>query len=112
MQKLLAEQFVERPHHLRLHSFTEDYLDPDAPPHWRQQDELSGLNVLKLGIYVEVLQRWFGPISQVVAHSKTITPIRQGYEIRIPDMVTVLCTFANGLEGVLEFSGIVPFPLA
>jgi predicted dehydrogenase len=109
MQKLAADEFVGRAHHLRLRSFTGDYLDPEAPPHWRQRDELSGLNVLTLGIYAEVLQRWFGPISSVFAHRKTITPIRQGYEIRIPDMVTVLCTFANGIEGVLEFSGIVPF---
>jgi predicted dehydrogenase len=109
IQKLVANEYVGLPHHLRLHSFTGDYLDPDAPAHWRQRDEYSGLNVLTLGIYAEVLQRWFGPILSVVAHRKTITPLRQTYEIRIPDMVTVLCTFANGLEGVLEFSGIVPF---
>jgi len=28
----------------------------------------------------------------------------------VPDMVTVLCTFANGAEGVLEFSGISALP--
>ena len=110
IQKLLADEYVGRPHHVRLHSFTGEYLDPDAAPHWRQRDEFSGLNVLTLGIYAEVLQRWFGPISSLVAHRKTITPLRQTYEVRIPDMVTVLCTFANGTEGVLEFSGIVPFP--
>jgi predicted dehydrogenase len=85
------------------------YLDPEAPPHWRQRDELSGLNVLTLGIYAEVLQRWFGPIQQVVAHKGIIQPVRQGYEIRIPDLVTALCTFGDGIEGVLEFSGIAPF---
>jgi predicted dehydrogenase len=110
IQKLLADEYVGRPHHVRLHSFTGDYLDPDAPPHWRQRDEYSGLNVLTLGIYAEVLQRWFGPISSVAAHRKIITPLRQTYEVRVPDMVTVLCTFANGVEGVLEFSGIAAFP--
>jgi predicted dehydrogenase len=108
-QKLLAEEFVGRPHHLQLKSLSGAYLDLDAPPHWRQRDELSGLNVLTLGIYAEVLQRWFGPIAQVVAHKKTIQPVRQGYELRIPDLVTVLSTFADGLEGVLEFSGVAPF---
>ncbi len=109
MQKLLAEEYVGRPHHLRLQSLTGSYLDPDAPPHWRQRDELSGLNVLTLGIYAEVVRRWFGPISSVVAHDKTINPIRQGYEVRIPDMVNVLCRFQNGMEGVMEFSGVAPF---
>ena len=109
MQKLLAEEYPGRPHHLRLQSLAGTYIDPDAPPHWRQRDELSGLNVLTLGIYAEVVQRWFGPITQVFAHGKTINPIRQGYEIRVPDMVTVLCRFSNEMEGVMEFSGIAPF---
>jgi predicted dehydrogenase len=109
MQKLIADEYVGQPHHLRLQSLTSAYIDPDAPPHWRQRDEYSGLNVLTLGMYAEVLMRWFGPISRLVAHDKTIVPVRQGYEIRIPDMVTVLCTFATGMEGVLEFSGIAPF---
>jgi predicted dehydrogenase len=109
IQKLIADEYIGQPHHLRLHSLSNKYIDPEAPPHWRQRDELSGLNVLTLGIYAEVLNRWFGPVSRLVAHEKTITPVRQGYEIRIPDMVTVLCTFATGVEGVLEFSGIAPF---
>jgi predicted dehydrogenase len=37
-------------------------------------------------------------------------PIRQGYEVIVPDVLTVLCTFANGAEGVLEFSGVDPLP--
>jgi predicted dehydrogenase len=109
MQKLLAEDYLGWPHHLRLQSLSGIYIDPDAPPHWRQRDEFSGLNVLTLGIYAEVVQRWFGPIERVFAHHKTVHPIRQGYEIRIPDMVTVLCRFTSGMEGVLEFSGVAPF---
>ena len=109
MQKLLAQDYVGVPHHLRLQSLSSAYLDPDAPPHWRQREEYSGLNVLTLGIYAEVVQRWFGPIAQVFARRKTIHPIRQGYEIRIPDMVVVVCRFANGMEGVMEFSGVAAF---
>ena len=109
MQKLLAEDFLGHPHHLRLQSLSGAYINPDAPPHWRQRDELSGINVLTLGIYAEVVQRWFGPITHVFAHQKTINPVRYGYEIRIPDMVTVLCKFESGMEGVMEFSGVALF---
>jgi len=109
MQKLLAEEYLGHPHHLRLQSFSDVYLDPDSPPHWRQRDELSGLNILTLGIYAEVVQRWFGPITDVFAHQKTINLIRQGYEIRIPDLVVVLCRFENGMEGTMEFSGVALF---
>jgi len=109
MQKLLAEDFLGHPHHLRLQSLSGTYINPDAPPHWRQRDELSGINVLTLGIYAEVVQRWFGPITHVFAHQKTINPVRYGYEIRIPDMVVVLCKFESGMEGVMEFSGVALF---
>ncbi|MEP6698125.1 MAG: Gfo/Idh/MocA family oxidoreductase [Verrucomicrobiota bacterium] len=106
VKKLLAENYLGRPHHLRLQCFTGAYLNADAPAHWRQRIEISGLNVLALGIYVEVLQRWFGDITGVFARGRILHSIRQGYEVRVPDLVTVVCTFANGAEGVLEFSGI------
>ncbi len=106
MKKLLAENYIGRPHHIRFHAFTGAYLNADAPAHWRQRIEISGLNVLALGIYVEVLQRWFGDITGVFARGKIIYPVRQGYEVIVPDLLTVLCSFANGAEGVLEFSGI------
>jgi predicted dehydrogenase len=106
VKKLLAENYIGQPHHVRLQSFTSNYLDLNAPPHWRQRIELSGLNVLTLGIYVEVLQRWLGNIIGVFARGKIIYPIRQGYEVIIPDLLTVLCQFESGAEGVLEFSGV------
>jgi predicted dehydrogenase len=106
VKKLLAEDYIGRPHHVRLQSFASNYLDPGAPPHWRQRIEISGLHVLTLGIYVEVLQRWLGDINGVFARGNIIQPIRQGYEVIIPELLTVLCAFDNGAEGVLEFSGI------
>jgi predicted dehydrogenase len=55
---------------------------------------------------VEVLQRWLGDITGVFARGKIIYPIREGYDVVVPDMLTVLCSFENGAEGVLEFSGV------
>src|SRR5881296_2334453 len=106
VKKILAENYIGRPHHVRLQSFTSNYLDPGAPAHWRQKIEISGLNVLALGIYVEVLQRWLGDITGVFARGKIIQPLREGYGVIIPDLLTVQCAFANGMEGVLEFSAV------
>lgn len=106
VKKLLAENYIGQPQHVRLHSFTGGYLNKDTPPHWRQRIEISGLQVLTLGIYAEVLQAWLGEINGVFAREKTLHSSRQGYDVIIPDLVTVLCSFANGAEGVLEFSGI------
>jgi len=106
VKKILAENYIGRPHHVRLQSFTGNYLDPDAPAHWRQKIEISGLNTLTLGIYVEVLQRWLGDITGVFARGKIIRPVREGYGVIVPDLLTILCSFENGAEGALEFSGI------
>src|SRR6266404_4457827 len=57
--------WIGTPPAVRLQSFTGVYLNPEAPAHWRQKIEISGLNVLTLGIYVEVLQRWLGNIAGV-----------------------------------------------
>ncbi|MGI8891310.1 MAG: Gfo/Idh/MocA family protein [Chthoniobacterales bacterium] len=106
MQKLIADDTLGRPQRLRLQSLNSLFIDPEAPAHWRQRVEMSGLNTLTLGIYAEVLQHWFGEITGVFARGKTIQTMRQGYEVEIPDSVNILCTFANGIEGVLEFSGV------
>ena len=106
VKKLLAEDYIGHLHHVRLQSFANNYLDPGTPAHWRQKIEISGLHVLTLGIYIEVLQRWLGDIDGVFARGKVIQAISQGYEVIIPDLLTVLCAFDNGAEGVLEFSGI------
>ena len=106
VKKILAENYIGRPHHVRLQSFHGNFLDPDAPAHWRQKIEISGLNTLTLGIYVEVLQRWLGDITGVFARGKIIQPVREAYDVIVPDLLSVLCRFENGAEGVLEFSGI------
>src|SRR5450432_2042432 len=110
VQKLLADNALGQPHHLRLQSLSSIFLDPDAPAHWRQRIEISGLNILTLGIYVEVLQRWLGDITGVFARGKILHGSRQGYEVIVPDLLTILCTFESGAEGVLEFSGINALP--
>src|ERR1700726_3082807 len=77
IKKLLAENYIGRPHHVRLQSFNGAYLDPSAPAHWRQKIEISGLNVLTLGIYVEVLQRWLGNIDGLFARRKILRKQRR-----------------------------------
>ncbi|MFQ3578222.1 MAG: Gfo/Idh/MocA family oxidoreductase [Verrucomicrobiia bacterium] len=106
MRRLLAEELIGRPHRMRLRSLSDIYLDPNRPAHWRQRRELSGRNVMTLGIYVEVLQRWLGPIQIVYAEGQILTTHREGYRVEIPDALSVVCTFESGIKGTLEFSGI------
>ncbi len=106
MKQLLADNAIGNVHDVRLQSFTPTYINPESPAHWRQKIEISGLHVLTLGIYVEVLHRWLGQITGVFARGKILRSDRRGYEVIIPDLLNVLCHFENGAEGVLEFSGV------
>jgi predicted dehydrogenase len=55
---------------------------------------------------VEVLQRWLGPITAVQAAGKVVVPVRDGYEVQIPDELNVLLEFENGALGTMELSGV------
>ena len=110
MRKLLADNMIGSPLEVRLRSLSSIFLDRSAPAHWRQRLEISGLNILTLGIYTEVLLRWLGPIRAVTARGRVINRKRNHYEVRVPDIVHVLAEFENGAEGVLEFSGVTAFP--
>lgn len=106
VMKLLAEGAIGTPHQALLHSMNAGWLDPAAPAHWRQRSEISGIQILTLGIYIEVLQRWLGHIDRVMARGQVVIPERQGYSVEIPDFVSVLAHFRSGVEATLVFSGV------
>ncbi|QIF00544.1 Gfo/Idh/MocA family oxidoreductase [Roseimicrobium sp. ORNL1] len=110
VRRLLAEGAIGRVHQMRLNSLNGNWLDPAAPAHWRQRVEISGLQVLTFGIYVEVIQRWLGDIVSVQADGAVITPVRDGYTVDVPDFLNVLCTFRDGARGNLCFSGVASHP--
>jgi predicted dehydrogenase len=106
MKRLLAEGAIGKPHQAILHSLNGAWLDPEATAHWRQRFEISGLQVLSFGIYVEVIQRWLGDIVAIQADGAVVIPERQGYEVEIPDYLNVLCTFRSGAKANMTFSGV------
>ncbi len=106
VKQLLAEGAIGTPHQAMLHSFNDAWLDPAKPSHWRQQSDLSGIQMLTLGIYTEVLQRWLGHIVEVEARGSVVIPERVGVEVDIPDFVNVMAKFRNGIEATLMFSGV------
>ena len=65
-----------------------------GPLTWREQVELSGIQVMQVGIWAETIHAWLGEYDRLVA--TTATPIAtkpgpdgQPYAIRIPQVVTV-----------------------
>lgn len=109
-QKLLRDGYAGELWHFRLMAVNDQFSDPLAPVHWRQRTELSGLNVLSVGIYAEVLQRWIGSPRRLHAQMKVCVPKREGYIVHVPDVVQVFGQWSNGLAGSLEWSGVAQFP--
>ncbi|HEV3271924.1 MAG TPA: Gfo/Idh/MocA family oxidoreductase [Candidatus Methylacidiphilales bacterium] len=109
-QKLLRDGYAGELWHFRLVADNDQFADPLAPAHWRQRTELSGHNVLTVGIYAEVLQRWLGLPRRLHAQMKVSVPKREGYVVHVPDVVQVFGQWPNGLAGVLEWSGVAQFP--
>jgi predicted dehydrogenase len=109
-QKLLRDGYAGEPWHFKLSAFSSQFADPLAPVHWRQRTELSGHNVLTVGIYAEVLERWLGSPRRLHAQMKVSVPKRGSYVVHVPDVVQVIGQWPNGLAGSLEWSGVAQFP--
>lgn len=95
---------------------TNDALaDSAAPLHWRQVAELSGVNMLTLGIVHETLARWTAEPVRVAAQATAFTPERRdpatGTTLRVgtPDSVQALATLADGAAAVYHVSGVTRF---
>ena len=88
------------------------FVDRESPVHWRQDRDLSGFNILNMGIWYETLMRWVGPATSVQAMTTVNINRRrdaQGHlaAISIPDHVDALCRMASGAQAHLRFSAVM-----
>jgi predicted dehydrogenase len=95
---------------------TSDWLaDAAVPLSWRQVAELSGLNMLTLGIVHETLARWTPAVARVLAQVHAFTPQRldpaTGLRRRVgtPDSVQVLAALEGGARAIYHISGVTRF---
>lgn len=99
---LISDGYLGDLLYLKLHVANgSDFPNADTPLHWRHNRDLSGNNIMTMGIWYEALLRWVGPASEVAAigqivvkHRKDESGRRQA--ISIPDHVDVLCKLAAG----------------
>lgn len=95
-----------------VRAFSETFADAGAPMSWRKDHRLSGLNALTLGMYIEVMHRWFGWTRSIAATTRIFTSQRidatgQFKAVRIPDQFIILSGMAGGLQVQYTFSGAV-----
>lgn len=48
------------------------FVDRESPLHWRENRDLSGFNVMSLGIWYEIVLRWLGEATEVMAMGQTV----------------------------------------
>lgn len=83
--------------------------------HWRQDQEISGNNVLSLGILHETLLRWVPAPTRVFAQTAIFEPTRpdanspRQLPVTVPECVQVLTQLPGGARGLYHFSGMELF---
>lgn len=88
-------------------------LDGAAPIHWRHERTFSGNNIMTLGIYAEIVQRWFGDTAQLSAHGRISVTERTDAAsglvtpVDVPDSFGVLAELAGGARLTYEVSAVV-----
>ena len=88
-----------------------DFLDADAPLHWRQDFDLSGFNIMSMGIWYEAVLRWVGEATRVQALGKIFATMRadetgQQRAVRVPEHVDVVADMACGAQLHMQVSSV------
>ncbi|MCC6177007.1 MAG: Gfo/Idh/MocA family oxidoreductase [Chloroflexi bacterium] len=111
IRRMLSEGYVGQPLNLVVQSYSDNFANPKAPRHWRQEGAVSGLNTLDVGMMAEVTQRWLGYATRVTAMDKTVYPTRPGPDggevpVERPDTLSAIAELENGALATYLFSGV------
>ena len=85
------------------------FLDSEGPLQWRQNFDLSGLNIMSMGIWYEALIRWVGEATRIMAMGKTFVKMRPDADgvmrsVRIPEHIDVVGDLACGAQLHIQVS--------
>jgi predicted dehydrogenase len=110
IQKLLADGYLGDPLAVDVLAGG-DFLDPDAPLHWRQDYDLSGLNIMTMGIWYEALIRWVGTATTVMAMGQTFAKMRKDESgllraVRVPEHIDIIGEMACGAQLHMQISAV------
>ena len=109
LQKLIGEGYLGELLSVNLQSLGAGFVNHSGPMHWRFDRDLSGFNILNMGIWYEAMIRWVGRATRVMAMTKVNVPYRQDENgnrvaVTIPDHADILCELANGAQAHMRFS--------
>ena len=110
IQRLVAERFLDDLLAVEARVST-GFLDRDAPLHWRQDADLSGRNIMSMGIWYEAMMRWVGTARRVSAMGRTFVPRRRDAsgalrDALVPEHVDVTAELHCGAQLHLQVSAV------
>ena len=111
LRQLIADGYLGDLLAVEIQALGTDFIDFDSPLHWRHDRDLSGYNILAMGIWYEAMIRWVGRAAKVMAMTQVYVPHRrdQGGKrvgVTIPDHVDIICLLANGAQAHLRHSSV------
>jgi predicted dehydrogenase len=115
VKELLASGYIGQLREAVVIGTSDALADASVPLQWRQVAELSGVNMLTLGILHETLIRWVPDPIRVCAQGAAFTPERMDpatgmrCAVGTPDSVQVLTEIAGGARGIYHISGVTRF---
>jgi predicted dehydrogenase len=89
-----------------------DFIDREAPLHWRHDESLSGLNIMAMGMLYETILKWVGPATRITAMANTFVRARRADDgtlvtTTIPDHLGVLGELACGAQLSVQVSAVM-----
>lgn len=109
--RLIASGYIGVPLALDVTVRPGTFPEPATPLHWREDADLSGRNIMSLGIWYESVMRWIGEATAVLASGKIVVASRTDAggdtkPIRIPDHLDVTAEMECGAQAHFLFSNI------
>ena len=87
------------------------FLDSETSLHWRENFDLSGFNIMSMGIWYEAIMRWVGEATRVIAVGKTFVKMRKDdngimRSVRVPEHVGIIADMACGAQAHYQISSV------
>lgn len=112
VREMIADGFLGEFRELVVIGIADNFHDASQPLHWRQVREVSGMNMLTMGILHESALRWAPAPIRVFAQTATfetkraVSPRFGTGDVSVPDSVQILTELAGGGRGLYHFGGV------
>jgi len=109
VQRLISEGYLGNLLAIEARSIGGQFINLDGPLLWRHDMDLSGLNIMYMGIWYEAIMRWVGEATRVTAMGQTYVKTRKNAAgmlrpVRIPEHLDLIAEMACGAQMHMQCS--------